>query len=147
MLAFTHILVPVDFSPTSESAITAAMDLARVYDARVTLLHVWSIPSMGYAEALSWPVDGMEAAARAALDEALAKAVKVSPRTTGILRFGVDWERILEAVETEKADLVVMGTHGRRGLPRLFLGSVAEKVVRMCTVPVLTVRGPEKAEK
>lgn len=146
MLPFSRILVPVDFSPTSEVAVGAAIELARTFGARLTLLHVWSIPSMGYAEALAWPLEGMEAAARAALDDVLARVVKSVPTTDTQLRFGVDWERIIEAIGDDKSDLVVMGTHGRTGLSRMFLGSVAEKVVRMSPVPVLTIRAPELAK-
>ena len=60
---------------------------------------------------------------------------------------GVEWEQILEVVKARNADLIVMGTHGRRGLSRLFLGSVAEKVVRISPVPVLTIRGPLDGDK
>lgn len=144
MLAIKHILVPTDFSEPSDRALTAALELARAFDAQVTLLHVWSIPNTGYAEALSWPIDAMEAAARRALDDALASTVKLYAKTDAALREGNEWKQVLEAVDGLGIDLVVMGTHGRRGLPRLVLGSVAEKVVRLCPVPVLTVALPPK---
>ena len=56
-----------------------------------------------------------------------------------LLRAGVPWEEVIGAASQVKADLIIMGTHGRRGLDRALLGSVAEKVVRMSTIPVLTV--------
>jgi nucleotide-binding universal stress UspA family protein len=62
------------------------------------------------------------------------------PQAKAILRSGVPWREILSAVEDVAADLVVMGTHGRRGVSHALLGSVAEKIVRLSPVPVLTVR-------
>lgn len=147
MLAIKHILVPTDFSEPSGRALTMALELARSFDAQLSLLHVWSVPNTGYAEALSWPIDAMEAAARRALDEALASTRKLYAKTDAVLREGNEWKQVLEAVDNLGIDLVVMGTHGRRGLPRLVLGSVAEKVVRTCPVPVLTVSAPKEPEK
>lgn len=146
MIGFKHILVPIDFSEPSDRALAMALDLARTSDARVTLLHIWSIPNTGYAEALSWPIDDMERAARTALHDALESTVKLYPKTEAVLREGKEWKEILEAVDERGCDLVVMGTHGRRGLPRLVLGSVAEKVVRLSSVPVITI-GTGKPEK
>ncbi len=136
---FRHILVPTDFGDASQRARDIALELARRFDARVTLLHVWMVPSPVYGEGLSWPTADLEAASRRALDGELAAAVKVYGPTKAELRVGVAWERILDSVKDLGADLVVMGTHGRRGLSRLVLGSVAEKVVRLSPVPVLTV--------
>lgn len=147
MFAVKHILVPTDFSDTSEGALAAAVELARTFHARITLLHVWSVPNIGYAEGLSWPLEGMEKAARIALDEVEARTRALHVDTDSILQIGAEWERILELVKARNIDLVVMGTHGRRGLSRVFLGSVAERVVRLSPVPVLTIRGPLKAEK
>ena len=84
----------------------------------------------------------MEKAARTALDEVQARVSKLLPGTQSLLKVGPEWERILDAVKEANVDLIVMGTQGRRGLPRLILGSVAEKVVRLSPVPVLTVHGP-----
>jgi nucleotide-binding universal stress UspA family protein len=139
MFAIRHVLVPTDFSDASERALATAVELARTFDARLTVLHVWSLPNAGYAEALAWPVDAMERAARKALDETVARVKKVLPHTEALLHVGTEHQRILDVVKERHVDLVVMGTHGRRGLPRLVLGSVVGKVVRLCPVPVLTV--------
>jgi nucleotide-binding universal stress UspA family protein len=147
MSPFKHILVPTDFSETSERSITAALDLAQAFDARVTLLHVWSLPSIGYAEGLAWPIDELQQAAREALADAQSRTAARYPKTESLLLQGNEWKQILETVTKRSCDLVVMGTHGRRGLPRLLLGSVAEKVVRLCPVPVLTVGLGKEAEK
>lgn len=144
MVTIKHILVATDFSETSARALAMALELARAFDARLTLLHVWSIPSTGYAEALSWPIDDMERAAKRALDDAFARTSKVHPKTEALLREGNEWQEIVDAAQDLRCDLVVMGTHGRRGLPRLVLGSVAEKVVRLSPVPVLTVGLPRE---
>ncbi len=147
MFAVTHILVPTDFSETSEHALDAAVQIAQTFRARLTLLHVWSVPNMGYAEGLNWPLAEMEKAARAALDDVQARTRTMHVETDSVLGIGAEWEQILALVEARNIDLVVMGTHGRRGLSRVFLGSVAERVVRLSPVPVLTIQGPLKAEK
>lgn len=143
MLAFKHILFPTDFSASSARAEAAAVGLASALGARLTLLHVWSVPNAGYAEALSWPIDEMEVAARKELAKAQARVVKLHSGTEAVLRTGREWQCILDQVKEGGVDLVVMGTHGRHGLPRLVLGSVAEKVVRLSPVPVLTLRAPD----
>jgi nucleotide-binding universal stress UspA family protein len=144
MMTIKHILVPTDFSETSERAVSYAVELASTFGAKITLLHVWSVPNTGYAEALSWPIDAMERAAKKTLDEARASLVKRHAATDAVLREGIEWREITDLVKERGVDLVVMGTHGRRGLPRLVLGSVAEKVVRLSPVPVLTIGGTHK---
>jgi nucleotide-binding universal stress UspA family protein len=137
--AFEHILVPTDFSEPSERAQSIAIDLARAFGAKLTLLHVWSMLYARYGEGMTWPVAAMEHAAQKALEGARARAAELYAQTDAVLRSGGELEEILDVVAAQKIDLVVMGTHGRRGLPRLLVGSVAEKVVRMSPVPVLTV--------
>ncbi len=147
MNAITHILVPTDFSEASDRATTMAVELARTFAAQITLVHAWSIPNTAYAERLIWPIDGLESAARNALEEARVSLVKRHAATDAVLRVGPEWREILEVIKERGIDLVVMGTHGRRGLPRFFLGSVAERVVRLSPVPVLTtgpLPAPEK---
>jgi len=146
MIGMKHILVPTDFAEPSDRALGTALELARAFDSRVTLLHVWSIPNMGYAESLTWPIEDMQRAARTSLDAAVEAARKRYPKVEGVLREGLEWRQILEVVSDLGCDLIVMGTHGRHGLPRLVLGSVAEKVVRLSTVPVLSI-GPGKEVK
>jgi nucleotide-binding universal stress UspA family protein len=143
MAAFKHIVVPTDFGEIAEQALDLAVDLAKTYGAKLTLVHVYSIPTPAYAEAFSWPIEEIGKAAREALDRELASAKARHPDTEAVLDLGVAHERIVELVKSRGADLVVMGTHGRRGLPRFLLGSVAEKVVRLSPVPVLTVPGPQ----
>lgn len=83
--------------------------------------------------------------ARAALDGVVARHQGRGVEVDAILREGISWSEIVGLAASLDADLIVMGTHGRRGLARAFLGSVAEKVVRYATVPVLTVHTTEPA--
>jgi nucleotide-binding universal stress UspA family protein len=116
-----------------------AVELATTLDAKITLLHVWSIPTPAYAEALSWPIDDIEKGAKEALDHAFMRLREKHPNAEAVLESGVAWDCIVELAKERGVDMIAMGTHGRRGVPRWFLGSVAEKVVRLSPVPVLTV--------
>jgi nucleotide-binding universal stress UspA family protein len=140
MQTFKHILLATDFGALAEHAGEAAISLARPFDAELTLLHVHSIATYyGYGEGLYWPMEALEREAQKALDRAVGKLKELYPRAFGVLDVGDPCERILAVAEAQRVDLIVMGTHGRRGLSHFVLGSVAEKVVRGSTVPVLTV--------
>ncbi len=82
----------------------------------------------------------IESQAQAKMGELVASLRDVCPGANGIVKVGVPWEQILAAAAETKADVVVMGTHGRRGFAHAFVGSVAERVVQLSPVPVLTVR-------
>jgi nucleotide-binding universal stress UspA family protein len=140
---FKHILAPVDFGESSQQALDTAIELATRLGAKLTIVHCYEIPAYAYggmtfvAADLLGPVQD---AAREQLEKTLAEVKKRFPGATGLLRRGVPWSEILAAADETKADLVVMGTHGRRGVAHALLGSVAEKVVRTSPVAVLTVR-------
>jgi nucleotide-binding universal stress UspA family protein len=139
-MIIANILVPTDFGDVAARALDTAISLARAFDAKITLFHAYALPlSYGYGDLLVWPIEGLEQAARRRLDAAVAAAKARYPRVEGVLDVGVAWERALEAVRARQADLVVMGTHGRQGLERVLLGSVAEKLVRLSPVPVVAV--------
>lgn len=140
MHSFRKFLVPIDFGEPSRHALALAIELAVKFDAAITLFHVYSLPTAPYVEGLAWPMLDFEAAARAALDEQVEKARAQYPKIDGALAFGDTAHEIVEHVKQNKIDLLVMGTHGRRGVRRFLLGSVAEKVVRKSPCPVLTVR-------
>lgn len=137
------ILVPVDFSECSEHALDYAVELADKLGAAVHVLSVIGIPSYGVPELgvgiTATMMDNMIADNQAALD-ALARPRKLDSKNM-IIRAGDARDVILQTAEELGADLIVMGTHGRRGISRALLGSVAEMVVRTAPVPVLTVRG------
>lgn len=143
---FKHILVPTDFGKSSTRALEVAIELATAFDAALTLLHIWEIPTYAYMDATGMMADfapPIAAAAEAELNKTLATVRVRVPRANARLSTAVPWQGITMAIDELKPDLVVMGTHGRRGFSRALLGSVAEKVVRLSPVPVLTVRGPE----
>ena len=146
-MPFRNILVPIDFDETSDHALKTAMDLAQSVGASVTVLHTVEIPPYAYAyfgAALLPPdmLSSLEAAARKSLDQKLEMVHATVPAAKSILTTGVPWRQIIAGIEELKADLVVMGTHARRGVERMLLGSVAEKIVRASSVPVLTVPPP-----
>lgn len=148
MTNFAHILVPVDFEASSQRALDVAVDLALKFDARLTVVHAWDIPANAYPGMLTLAPEVWQSladAAQQALVNAVARVRERLPRAEGLLLRGPPAFEILAAVEQTKADLVVIGTHGRHGLGRFLLGSVAEKVVRSSPVPVLTVRGAAQA--
>ena len=140
-MTFRHIILATDFSEGAERATEVAIELASRYGAKLTVLHVWSLPMVTYAEGLTFPMAEVEQAARQALEEAGARIKKRWPQTEAVLVPGVPWQQIVSAVDERGGDVLVLGTHGRRGLARALLGSVAEKVVRLSPVPVLAVPG------
>lgn len=143
MTTFKNILVPTDFSPSAQRATELAIEMAKRFDASLTLLHVVEIPvytydAFGPTADLLTPVQSAAETMMAALRAEVQAQV---PRVSSEVRLGRPADEILAAIETTGADLVVIGTHGRRGVRRLLMGSVAERVVRFSTVPVLTAHG------
>lgn len=149
MLSLKHILVATDFTETSTRAVTYAFDLAQKLEVPLTLAHAYEIPVYGFPDgALIATADitariakGAQEALHRAVESIQGKGVKVA----GVLRTGVPWEEINSTAAEVGADLIVIGTHGRRGLSRALLGSVAENVVRTAKVPVLTIHGPRES--
>lgn len=142
MPAPTNILVPIDFSANAEQALDYAIELARKLGAKVHLVNAIGLPLVASPE-LGLPytvqmLDNMTVENKKSLD-ALA-AARADATGSVIVRNGDARDVILHAAEEVRADLIVMGTHGRRGISRALLGSVAESVVRTSPVPVLTIR-------
>lgn len=139
-----NILVPTDLSPHAEAALDYACELAAKLGATVHLVDVIGVPALGVPElgiaVTSTMIDSMVADAQAAL-EALA-ARKRTQVTIGqvLLKTGDARDMIDQTAKELGADLIVMGTHGRRGVSRALLGSVAETVVRTAPCPVLVIR-------
>ena len=140
------ILVPTDLSEGAEVALDYACELAAKLEATIHLVNVIGVPSLGVPElgvaVTATMMEGIVTENQGALD-ALA-ASKRSRATIGqvLLRTGDARDVINQCAKELHADLIVMGTHGRRGVSRMLLGSVAETVVRSAPCPVLTVRGP-----
>jgi len=150
MKAFDRILAATDFSPASEPALKEAERIARACGARLTILHAYHVPAL--AAVPEAPIGAyspgiyedfaraVRANAERRLEAAIRHARAEDIDARGTLREGLPDEAILDAAEQEQAGLIVMGTHGRRGPSRIFLGSVAARVVSRAARPVLTVR-------
>jgi universal stress protein A len=145
---FHRIVVPTDFSECSEEAWALARRVASALGSEIVLAHVYvepvfyGDPSMTadttwqlFEQGRKWVEDELEKWASAA------RAQGTALRTTVLT--GTAQEAIVKLAGDERADLIVMGTHGRTGLNRALLGSVADRVVRFAPCPVLTVRKPE----
>jgi nucleotide-binding universal stress UspA family protein len=144
-----RVLHPTDFSKASNAAFARSLAEARASRAELVLVHVLApvIPIAGAGEAYVTPsvYEQMNASARAwarkQLDRLVARARAAKIRARGMLLEGVAHEQIVRAAKHQRADMMVMGTHGRTGVARFFLGSVAARVTAMAPCPVLTVRG------
>ncbi len=146
MKRIRRVLYATDFSAASRPGFVAAVSLAKSLAARLTILYVISpvVPSVPelYLDAVT--LDQLDKQARRwsaqQLEKLNARAKRAGVRVTSLLRDGDAADQIVRTCRSTKADLIVVGTHGRRGLPRIFLGSVAERVVAMAPCPVVTVR-------
>ena len=147
-----HILVPLDGSEVGDVVLEHAAELARLFEARITLLSTIWIPRQISAEALphtEWAdrdsVMGDRAeSARTRLEGIRERLEARDVRAQVVVeKEAHPAETILEHSRAQDVDLIAMGTHGRGGVGRMVLGSVADKVFRAATVPVLLVRGPQ----
>jgi nucleotide-binding universal stress UspA family protein len=147
MKRIRRILHPTDFSKASRAAFAQAVDLARTNRSELLLVHVLNpvIPMVGDGYISPQVYEQVEASAhaeaRAQIGRLVAKARKAGVRVKAAIMEGVPYEQITRAARSKRADLVVIGTHGRTGLAKFFLGSVAGRVVSTASCPVLTVRG------
>ena len=145
-MEFSNILVPLDFSEPSLRAVRLAVNLARHTGGRITLLHVGVVPHF-YATELgmagpSGPLftqmsEEVSREQRHRLGQVAKEEVPEVMEHVTVLREGFPPEEIIAQVKAGRHDLVIMGTHGRTGIKRALLGSVTERVVRECTVPVM----------
>lgn len=141
-----RILHPSDFSPVSNAAFAKAVDIAKAERAELLLVHVLApiAPVVGDGYVSPRTYEQLERAARTQaqkrLDALKARATKAGVRAATLLVDGVAWHELVRIARSRRIDLVVMGTHGRSGLAKFFLGSVAERVVASASCPVLTVR-------
>jgi nucleotide-binding universal stress UspA family protein len=146
MISIQSVLVPIDFTETSDKALDFAIDLAEKLSAKVTAMHAYEIPVLGFPDgALVATVDvatRIQEAAKKGLDAAVGARNAKGAKLASILREGNAWEEIKAVAEELHVDLIVIGTHGRRGIARALLGSVAENVIRTVKIPVLTIHGP-----
>jgi nucleotide-binding universal stress UspA family protein len=144
---YAHILVPVDGSSTALQAVRQAVDIASTYGSAVTAIYVIDpYPFLGEGAGLAYGQAEYLTAAKAEAQEALA-TVRTQVEAAGLkadtrmVEAHATWRGIVETADAVKADLVVMGSHGRHGLEKLVLGSVTQRVLQHATQPVLVVRG------
>lgn len=142
------ILHPTDFSPASRRAFARAISDARANGAQLLLVHVLSPVVMPFAagEMMSPQTyadvqRSMQTYGQKQLDKLVGKAKAAGVRVRGLLLEGIAADAIVRIARSRHADVIVMGTHGRSGIGRLLMGSVAQRVVGTAPCPVLTVRG------
>jgi universal stress protein A len=155
MPTVTRILVPIDFSPSARAALEYAGFLADKLGARVEVLHVFEPPGYVGPDTLALlPISAGQqewGATRGDLERQVEQFLSQTPggpaTHTVRIEAGEPSDTILRVAAEAGADLVVMGTHGRTGLSRLLIGSVAEAVLRRASCPVLTLRVPTKVTR
>jgi nucleotide-binding universal stress UspA family protein len=152
--AIRHVLIPLDGSTLAEQALDPALELAQRSGARVTLLrvvHLAPLMAEGFGSPIQppMPLDStLQQRERQAREYLNRLAWKIQPRVTQIeskvvVAEGADASEILEFARDHDVDLIALATHGRSGLKRLLLGSVADKVIRRADTPVLVIRPRE----
>jgi universal stress protein A len=152
MLAIRNVLVATDFSDCSTAALDCGRSIADAFGARLHLLHVVPPIAVGDPDGLGLigglidQQNGLGEVDRQLLEGLLTHKDRTKRRAQAVLRqVEAPAHAIVDYATTERMDVIVMGTHGRRGLSHLLLGSVAEHVVRVAPCPVLTVRSPRQA--
>lgn len=146
---YQRILVPTDGSATSDKALTEAIALAQLSGGRIRLLHIIDALAVaavadGFASYSDELLPLLRQGGHQILERAQQRVIAAGVGADATLReviAGRVCDIVQEAAEAWPADLIVIGTHGRRGVQRLLLGSDAEQVLRSATVPVLLVRG------
>ncbi len=144
------ILFATDFSEGALHALPHAVDLAKRYGAKLHIVHVlydlakttgWYVPHVSVDEIYQ----DLEKSARAELEKTFIDDMRGFKDVEHVVLKGTPYEEIVKFAGDKKVDLIVIGTHGRKGIDRLLFGSTAEQVVRHAPCPVLTVRLPEHA--
>jgi universal stress protein A len=152
MKHFKHVLTTTDLSPESFSAVQYAAHLAEGQGAKLSIIHVVHSISLAYTDFVP-PVDmvnveqAIEKAARERLEHWVHRHIKRPAKVELVLAKGVVDEAICKHAEKAKASVIVIATHGRKGLGHLVLGSVAERVARNAPCPVLVIKPPKPAVK
>ncbi len=147
MIEIRRILYPTDFSEYAKHALPYVVELAKKFGAKVSLIHVVSVPT--YAASYEIAVDltslreAMEDSAKKQMDQLVAQLAKDGVAAEGSVEIGTGFVEIIAAAKKTDADLIVMATHGWGAIKHMLMGSTAEKVVRKAPCPVLTVRKPE----
>ena len=145
MKEFKTILFATDFSESSDYAFQYAHSMAESFDARLVILHIINEPvdlRGFYVPHISFDKleEEIEQGAQKLMEQFERKFLGEFKNFTSVVSPGIPYDEIIKRAESEGADLIVMGTHGRTGLDNVLFGSTAEKVVRKSPVPVMTIR-------
>ena len=147
MPKISRILVPVDFSPASLKALEYAADFAKPLGAELSALFVvepiyYAVPDLAGAAAGTTVglIEEQRKSGKRQLERLQARYAKRRIKLRTLLQTGTPYQAIVDSAKSLRADLIVMSTHGRTGMTHLLLGSVAERVVRTASCPVLTIR-------
>lgn len=147
MKQIKRILHATDFSPASEPALEDAIDLAKQNDAELLVVHVIEPVRYVAGEEFGGPElyvkleEITDQNAQASMKKLIERVESLRVKAKSLLLKGIAHEQIVNAAESAKADMIVIGTHGRTGFSKLFMGSVAGRVISTAMCPVLTVRG------
>jgi nucleotide-binding universal stress UspA family protein len=150
---YQRILVPVDGSPTSKRGLGEAIALAKLTGASLRLINVvdvmvFAMEADAFAGYAGDMIGLLREGGQKVLESARAQAEAAGVAADTVLRDGFSGrvcDLVIDEAKAWKAELIVIGTHGRRGAGRLLLGSDAEQILRLAPVPVLLVRAPEPA--
>jgi nucleotide-binding universal stress UspA family protein len=147
-MQFRHILAPTDFSEYSKQAVASALELAKKFGAKLSILHVVELPPYpveGYVppSVTSTFLEDLERQASQDLAQVTPEAESAGIEVARLVTVGSPYRKIIDMAEAEQVDLIVMATAGRTGFSRLVMGSIAERVVRTASCPVLTIRPRE----
>jgi len=141
---YDRILFPTDGSEGAAVALDHAIEQAEAHGAQIHVLFVANTTYVGGGAVEGTAIESLRSTGRQAVDDAVERVADAGLDAAGEVRDGDPYSEILDYADEVAADMIVMGTHGRRGLDRYLLGSVTEKIVRTADVPVLTVRVAEE---
>ena len=145
---FSKILLPVGFSGLADEAVDIGIDIGKKYNSKIYLLTVSEILNVGYGE-LVLPEDIFEKHKKIIMENLNNIAEKFQKEGLEVelnVREGIVYEEIVEFAKEKKIGLIIMATHGRKGLERFLMGSVSQKVVKLAHCPVLTFNPKFKEE-
>ena len=147
-MQFRHILAPTDFSEYSKQAVASALELAKKFSAKLSILHVVELPPYpveGYVppSLTATFMEDLEREASRQLAQMVPEAESAGVNVVRLVAVGSPYRKIIDTAEAEQVDLIVMATAGRTGFSHLIMGSIAERVVRTASCPVLTIRPHE----
>jgi nucleotide-binding universal stress UspA family protein len=145
------IVCPVDFSPCADHALAYAQDLAKQFDAELSVVHAYEdptayvtpVPMSGYVGPGAELLLELRKQLELRLEKCRAEVDKAGVKVRAELLEGTPYRVVLDWAKEYKPDMIVIGTHGHTGLTHALLGSVTERIVRMAECPVLTIRTPE----